>query len=82
MKDQKITAEVDGRSIRIAGDVPPGLKLLLSDELLDLDQAVEITINGQAPRTIQPVRSLEAIREALKQRLDPAATPTAVIACP
>jgi dienelactone hydrolase len=81
-KGQKITAEIDGQKIRIAGDVPPGIKLLLSDALLDLDEPVEITVNGQASLTAKPVRSLKTIREALEQRLDPAATPTAVIVCP
>ena len=81
-KDQKITAELDGRTLRIAGDVPPGTKLLLSDELLDLDAPVEISINGQSKQSVKPVRSLKTIREALEQQLDPATTPTAVVTCP
>jgi predicted esterase len=82
MKGQKITAVVDGRVIRIDGDVPPGTKLLLSDELLDLDQPAELSINGQAAQSIKPVRTLKTIREALAERLDPAATPSAVMVCP
>ena len=81
-KGRKITAEVDGRTIRIAGDVPPGTKLLLSDELLDLGEPVEISVNGQPARTVKPVRSSKTIREALEARLDPASTPTAAIVCP
>jgi predicted esterase len=81
-KGQKITAQVDGRVIRIDGDVPPGIKVLQSDELLDLDEPVELSINGQPAREFKPVRTLKTIREALAERLDPAATPSAVIVCP
>ena len=81
-KGQKIIARVDGRVIRIDGDVPPGTQVLLSDELLDLDQPVELVVNGQAARAAKPVRSLKTIREALEERLDPAATPGAVMVCP
>jgi hypothetical protein len=79
---QKIIAEVNGNAIRITGDVPPGIKVLLSDQLVDLDQPVEITINDKPPISATPVRSLKTIREALAFRLDPAATPTAVVVCP
>jgi hypothetical protein len=56
--------------------------VLLSDELLDLDQAVGLSINGQAAQSVKPVRTLKTIREALAERLDPAATPSAVMVCP
>jgi predicted esterase len=81
-KGRQIIARLDGRTIRIDGDVPPGTKLLLSDDLLNLDEPVGISVNGQETQTHKPVRNLKTIREALEQRLDPAATPTAVIACP
>jgi hypothetical protein len=81
-KDQKITARVDGRIIRIDGDVPPGTKVLLSDELLDLDQPVDLSVNGQSACEVKPLRRLKTIREALEERLDSAATPTAEIVCP
>jgi predicted esterase len=81
-KGQKISARVDGRVIRIDGDVPPGTQVLLSDELLDLDQPVELVVNGQAARAAKPVRNLKTIREALEERLDPAAAPGAVMVCP
>lgn len=79
---QKITAELDGRVIRMTGDVLPGTQVLLSDELLDLDEPVGISVNGEPARMVKPVRNLKTIREALAQRLDPAITPSAVIACP
>jgi hypothetical protein len=39
-------------------------------------------VNDKAPFTAKPVRNIKAIRAALKERLDPAATPTAIIQCP
>lgn len=78
-KDQKIIASVDGQKIKIDGDIPQNLQILLSDELLDLDLPVEVVANGAEARIFTPVRSAEVIREALTRRLDPASTPTAVI---
>jgi predicted esterase len=82
VKDQKITAEIEGRKIKLTGDVPPGTQILLSDKLISLEERLEISVNGKAPFTAKPDRTLGAIRAALKERLDPAATPTAVITCP
>ena len=82
MKDQKIKAEINGRSIRLTGDVPPGTQILLSDKLINLDEPIEISVNDKATFTTRPVRSINTIRAALQERLDPSATPTAVIACP
>ncbi len=75
----RITAEVDGQRIRVAGKVPPGTRLLLRDALIDLDQPVVVELNGELRPATRPVRSEEVIRRALEDRLDPAATPTAVI---
>lgn len=82
VKDQKITAETVGRKIILTGDVPTGTQILLSDQLIDLNEPLEISVNGTAPFYAKPVRTLGAIRAALKERLDPAATPTSVISCP
>ncbi len=81
-KEQKIIAAIDGQKIRITGDFPKGIQLLLSDELLDLDKNIEISINSQTTRTVMAVRNMKTIREALKNQLDPAATPTALVDCP
>jgi predicted esterase len=81
-KGQQITAVVDGRVIRIDGDVPSGTTVLLSDELLDLDEPVELSVNGQSTGPFQPVRTLKTIREAMEERPDPAATPSAIRVCP
>jgi predicted esterase len=82
VKDQRINAEIEGRKIKITGDVPPGTQILLSDKLIGLDGPLEISVNDKAPFTAKPVRSIKTIRTALKERLDPSATPTAVISFP
>jgi predicted esterase len=81
-KEQKITAIIDDQKIRISGDIPKGTQLLLSDELLDLDRAVEFSINDQPSVAVKAVRNLKTIREALENQLDPAAAPAAIITCP
>jgi hypothetical protein len=81
VKDQKINAEIERRKIKLTGDVPPGTQILLSDKLIGLDEPLEISVNDKAPFPVTPVRTLVTIRVALKERLDPAATPTAVITC-
>ena len=55
------------------------MRLLLHDDLLDLDNPVQVTINDEPAKTYKPKRSTAVIREALKKRLDPASTPSARI---
>jgi hypothetical protein len=81
-KEQTTIAEIIGQNIRITGDFPKGGKLLLSDQLLDLDQPVEISINDKPAFTAKPTRNLKTIRAALQTQLDPAATPSAEVVCP
>lgn len=79
---KKIIAEIDGRTIRLNGDVPSGTQLLLSDALLDLGSPIKVSINDAPAFEAIPVRTLETIRTALNERLDPWATPTATITLP
>lgn len=81
-KGQTIRAELTDRTIRISGDVPEGTRVLLSDALLNLDDPVEIRIEGKAPLRVRPQRTLSAIRESLEQRLDKKAAYTATVSCP
>lgn len=81
-KGRKITATVQAQSISLQGDVPEGTRILLSDHLLDLDQPVEVTVNDQPARRFQPTRSTRVIREEIARRMDPPATPTALITLP
>jgi pimeloyl-ACP methyl ester carboxylesterase len=80
-KDKKIIAEVKGQVITMEGDVPKGTKVLLSDELLDLNKPVKLIVNGGPEQLVlpKPQRSLKVIRECLAERLDPVATPVAEV---
>ena len=78
-KGQKITATVNGQKIQLSGDVPKGTRILLSDQLLDLDQPIEVTVNDQPARKFESARSTKIIREELALRMDIAAAPTAVL---
>lgn len=44
---QKIEATVDGNTISLEGDVPPGVTLHLAEPLVDLDREVTIEVNGK-----------------------------------
>jgi poly(3-hydroxybutyrate) depolymerase len=79
---QKIVATVDGQTIRLEGDVPAGMELRLSDELLDLDQSVEVQVNGKQLLAAKVPRTTAAIRRTLEERLDLPATATAVLRLP
>ena len=78
-KGQEIEALLEGRTFTISGDVPKGAKLVLSDELLDLDEPVSIKVEGANVRKVRPVRTIAAIRESFEERLDPKATYTAIV---
>jgi hypothetical protein len=77
---QKIVATVDGQTVRVEGDVPPGFRLRLSDALLDLDQPVIVQVNGRQRFSGKIPRTAAAMVASLDQRADPASAATAV--CP
>lgn len=77
MPGKEIVAELDGQTIRLSGDVPKGLMLRLSDELLDLDHEVRVEIAGQQVFQGRVPRTAQAIRESLLQRSDPRSVTTA-----
>jgi len=74
-----ITASVSGQTVELAGDVPDGLTLHLSDELLDLDQPVIVKKDGETVFEGLVHRSREAIEAGLAARPDPALCPTATL---
>ncbi len=76
---QQITAEVAGQTIRLTGDVPPQMTVRLSDELLDLDQPVQVLVNGREVFNARVQRSAEVIRASLRERADPRSAATAEI---
>jgi dienelactone hydrolase len=79
---QKIVATVDGQTIRLDGEVPAKTELRLSDELVDLDQPVTVTVNGRQVHHGKVVRTAAAIRTSLAERLDLPAAATAVLVLP
>lgn len=78
-KGHRIDAKVEGQTIKLQGDVPSGTRLLLHDELIDLDQPVTVVMNDGEATTHNPKRSAAAIQQALENRLDPRTAPTAVV---
>lgn len=75
---QKIEAEVNGQTIRIKGDVPEGLSVRLSDEILDLDQTLNIIINEREVFSGRMVRDADVIRESLNRHFDVPRAATAI----
>lgn len=73
-KGRKLIGEVDGQTIAIRGDDVSGLKLWLSDELLELDQEVVVKLNGEeAFRGVVP-RDAQVAEVSLRQRCGMVAT--------
>jgi hypothetical protein len=70
-KKQQIIAELDGQTIRLTGDVPKQTTLRISDELLDLDRPVQVFVNEHEVFKGRVERSVEVIRESLRERADP-----------
>jgi transglutaminase-like putative cysteine protease/pimeloyl-ACP methyl ester carboxylesterase len=78
-KDQQIIATVTGQAITLTGDVPPGTRLLLHDDFINIDQPVQVTVNARPVQRFEVTRSLAVIQESLTRRLDPKSTPSAGI---
>jgi len=76
---QKLVAVVTGQSIALTGDVPKGTALRLSDALVNLDEPVTVTVNGQQVFQGKVARTEAVIRAALLARLDPLICPTALL---
>ncbi len=79
---QQIVATVDGQTITLSGDVPAGMELRLSDELLDLDQEVKVLVNGKEVATGKVARTAEAVLRSLGERFDLPAAASAVLVLP
>ena len=79
---QKIIATVDGQNIRLKGEIPKELKLLLSDELLDLDKPVSVLVNDRLVSTATLPRTAATIRQSIEERMDVPAAATAVFIVP
>lgn len=78
-KGQKIVATVAGQDIVLEGDIPAGLRIRLSDQLIDLDQPVSVTVNGTERFAARVPREAGVIEATLAERLDPSAAACAEI---
>ena len=78
-KGQRMTAEVDGQAINITAEKTPRLIVRFSDQLLDLDKPVMITVNGEEKFSGKVKRSAREIIKSLEQRADPASVATASV---
>lgn len=58
-----VEAELDQESgiLRIDSDAPAGLRVLLDDDLLDLEGGLTLILNGGEPRAVLPLRNLAII---------------------
>lgn len=74
---QSITAMVKENEIIVEGDVPPGLVLHLSDQLVDLETALTVKVNGAQVFHGLVRRTPAAILAALRARPDAALCPFA-----
>ncbi len=74
---QMIVATVEGQTIQLEGDLPRGMTLLLSDDLLDLDEPITVIVNHTQVSNSKIPRTAFTIRECLKERPDPPAAATA-----
>lgn len=77
-----IVAEIEGQDIRIEGNVPPGMRIRLSDKLVDLDHEVTVTVNGIQEFAGRPKRRLDVTKDTLAERLDPSIAACAEIVLP
>jgi dienelactone hydrolase len=79
---QKIMATVDGQTIRLTGEIPKRMTLLLSDALLNLDEPVSVVVNEKLVSTAKLPRTAATIRQCLEERLDLPAAATARFVAP
>jgi transglutaminase-like putative cysteine protease len=73
----RLVARVEGQAIVLEGDVPPRLRLRLSDRLLDLDQPVRVVANGQERFSGKVTRQARAMLASLEERADPVSAASA-----
>ena len=74
IKKRQITGEVKGQHIALTGENLTGIKLWLSDELIDLDQEIIVTSNGKESYRGKVKRSKEVVKKSLTMRCGMIAT--------
>lgn len=78
-KNQRLTAEVDGQTIRIAAENTTQLIVRLSDSLVNLDHSITVIVNGEEQFHGKVKRSAREIAQSLQQRADPSSAALASI---
>jgi len=76
---QRMEATIDGQTINITAEKTPRLVVRLSDQLLNLDKPVMITVNGEEKFSGKVKRSAREIIKSLEQRGDLASIATATV---
>ena len=79
IKGQRITANVRANTISIDTEKVSHLTIRFSDQLLDLDKEIKISVNGQKKFTGKVKRSVKEIITSLGQRADPKSVATASV---
>jgi predicted esterase len=80
-KDDIITAERDGQTIRITTSRPMRVLIRANDAMLDLDQPIEIERDGKRHQ-VKPTRTVRCIAKTLAERGDAALTFSAEVEAP
>lgn len=75
----RVGSAAAGRTITLAGDVPPGLILGLSDRLLDLDEPLSVKVNGREAFRGQAPRRAANLLAPLHERADGASAASATV---
>lgn len=65
-----VVAEIDGQQILLASETLRTITVYLDDRLIDLDQPIQVTVNGQPPSALQPSRSIATLAKTLDGRGD------------
>ena len=78
-KGQRMAAEVDGQAITITAENTKRLVVRLSDQFVNLDEPVSITVNGEEKFNGKVKRSVREIIKSLGQRGDPSSVAMASV---
>ncbi len=76
---QRLAAEVDGQAITITAENTKLLVVRLSDQFVNLDEPVSITVNGEEKFSGKVRRSVREIIKSLGQRGDPSSVAMASV---
>ncbi|MDP0491010.1 MAG: transglutaminase domain-containing protein [Verrucomicrobiota bacterium JB023] len=74
VKRRRLEGSIEGQTIAVTGEDTSGLKFWLSDELLDLDQEIIVTLNGEEAFRGKVERSEKVVKQSLAARCGMVAT--------